>query len=242
MAAFYVQPTDEVTIDDYLRHVEAVERLAARHKDYKLLVMGDYNLPKVQWKSSTSFNIPLPTLVFETFADTRPMVIEKAQVICNSMAFLGLHQLFPVHEYKNYTLDLCFSNIELLEVVHSNDYLVVPDRHHPPMLLTIPTFSQDTILKQPVLVLDYKNANYEELNKVFSEVNWMDVLSSNDLDNSVSKFYDIVNSGIAANVPKCKCVNFSSTYPVWHSSELKVLIEVKKILHRHWKQHHNLTV
>ena len=90
-------------------------------------------------------------------------------------------------------------------------------------------------------MLDYKNANYEELNWIFNEVNWMDVLCSDDLDNSVSKFYEIVNNGVVSNVSKCKCkcVNVTSTYPVWYSSELKVLIEDKKILHRDWKQNHD---
>ena len=67
----------------------------------------------------------------------------------------------------------------------------------------------------------------------------MDILSSNDLDNSVSKFYEIVNNSVVLNVTKCKCVNVTSTYSVWYSSELKVLIEDKKILHRDWKQNHN---
>ena len=41
----------------------------------------------------------------------------------------------------------------------------------------------------------------------------VDILSSNVLDKSVSKLNEIVNNGVVANVPKCKCVNFPSTYP-----------------------------
>ena len=61
-------------------------------------------------------------------------------------------------------------------------------------------------MEQPVSILDYKNDNYEELNKIFCEVNWMDILSSNDLDNSGSTFYEIVNNGVVANVPKYSSV------------------------------------
>ena len=50
VAAFYVQTTDEVSVDDYVRHAEVVEALAERHKDHKLLIMGDYNLPKFNGK------------------------------------------------------------------------------------------------------------------------------------------------------------------------------------------------
>ena len=78
-----------------------------------------------------------------------------------------------------------FSISESLEVIHDSDHLVVPDRHHPPILLT----SFLTMpMEQPVSILDYKNANYEELNKIFSDVNGMDILSSNVLDKSFSKF------------------------------------------------------
>ena len=153
--------------------------------------------------------------MFETSSETRPFVAKKAQVIFNTMAFVGLHRFFPVHASKNYTLDLGFSNTESLEVIHANNYLVVPDRHHPPILLMMLMGSPNSILEQLVSILDHKNANYEELNKIFSIVNWIGILTSNDLDNSVSKFYKIVNNGVVSNVPKCKCVNFTSTYPVY---------------------------
>ena len=118
------------------------------------------------------------------------------------MAFLRLHQFSPVHTTKNYTLDLGFSKIESLEVLYANDYLVDPDHHYPPIVLTMPIDNQNTFLEQSVLMLNYKNANYEELNKIFNEVNWRDVLYSDDLDKSVSKFYEIVKNGVVSNVPK----------------------------------------
>ena len=51
---------------------------------------------------------------------------------------------------------------------------------------------------------------------------------------------EIVNNGVVANVPKCKCVSFTSTYPVWYSSELKVLIELISQLFEPRKNVYNL--
>ena len=61
-------------MDSYVKHVGAVESLSGQYKDHKLLIMGDYNLPKIQWRLSTSLNIPVSTLVFETSSETRPLV------------------------------------------------------------------------------------------------------------------------------------------------------------------------
>ena len=47
---------------------------------------------------------------------------------------------------------------------------------------------------------------------------------------------------VALNVSKYKCAKVTSKYPVWYSSELKVLIKNKKIFHWDWKQNHNPAV
>ena len=43
------------------------------------------------------------------------------------------------------------------------------------------------LINQPVSTLNYKNANYQELNKHFSGINWEEELYVTELDNSVSK-------------------------------------------------------
>ena len=62
---------------------------------------------------------------------------------------------------------------------------------------------------------------------------WYSVLSHEDLNDNLYKFYKVLDSVIETHVPLT--TEFSSSYPKWYDLELKRAIQDKKRAHCQWK-------
>ena len=92
--------------------MSTLEYYISANPNHKVVRMGDYNLPKVDWINRTSLNISTPTTQIEllkmkvptidinTNGSNGARVVEKAEVICYSATFLGLNQFFPINSTK----------------------------------------------------------------------------------------------------------------------------------------------
>ena len=90
IGAAYFQPSDDVSTEEYSKHIATLEHCVSLYSDHKIVLMGDYNLPKVDWINGTSQDISIltteaelhqmqiPTLDINTIAYNRVKVIEKA--------------------------------------------------------------------------------------------------------------------------------------------------------------------
>ena len=62
IGAAYFQPTDDVPAHEYLQHVSTVEQCIASHPDHKVIVMGDYDLPRGLINPLKKYEHPQPIL------------------------------------------------------------------------------------------------------------------------------------------------------------------------------------
>ena len=81
-------------------------------------------------------------------------------------------------------------------------------------------------------------ADYNLIVQNLRDVNWDDILSEDDVDCNINKFYNAVNNVIDAHVPAVQ--HHLRSYPKWYDEELINLIREKKRAHCEWKRVGNL--
>ena len=78
-------------------------------------------------------------------------------------------------------------------------------------------------------MFNFKKANWEDLNADFSAIPWSAFLCHDDINESVSMFYDIVLSAISDHVPRIKV---RRRVPPWYDAELIAALKLKELRHR----------
>ena len=122
-------------------------------------------------------------------------------------------------------LDLCFTHCSEINVVSADDPLL-PESHHHVAYNFLISCGNNGSLKYEVYYHDFRNADFFQLNYYLSTVNWNDILSGDDIDNALEKFYDVMYTAVNLFVPvkRFRSSNFSS----WFSPYLKKLTINKK--------------
>jgi len=105
--------------------------------------------------------------------------------------------------------------------------------YHPPLALCFHVFKFINILNS-IPYRDYKNANYQEINKFFLSFNWNDTFPLYSANESATFFNDALLQCINSFVP-LKVYKTTSSFPCWVSKELKHLIYKKKMTHSLFK-------
>ena len=204
----------------YESAVKVIEELKHTYPEDKLLIIGDFNLSRINWSNGE-------LLGFLTIEPVRQIIRSAATCIRNSFASLDLKQHYPVHSQKGYTLDLLFSDT-VIETIKSLDSLVKCDTHHESAF-----FSFDMGLQQYVdyerVVYNFNRANFSGISESLNQVDWDNELDHANIDTCVSNFYDMLNVAIEENVPKMKLT--ANHFPPWYTAELKQLIFDKKKFH-----------
>ncbi|KAJ8677230.1 hypothetical protein QAD02_013017 [Eretmocerus hayati] len=97
----YLPPASSPSI--YKEHISAVHQLSGVHGDCDWIVLGDFNVPGINW-----FN--MPNLEYEFVSKSARNAV-CADIIRNGYSFMNMKQYFPVPDNKSYSLDLFFSNM-----------------------------------------------------------------------------------------------------------------------------------
>ena len=121
LSALYMPPY--ATDFDYLVHIENIENIIGRFRDHKLIICGDFNLPKVCWYYQDG-------LRYSTQTDCDPSTKQCANLLFNFYSTFNFSQVFPNHTRKNYTLDLMFADFNTVHYYHSSDQLLPLDKQH----------------------------------------------------------------------------------------------------------------
>lgn len=130
-------------------------------------------------------------------------------------------------------LDLIFSNNPLINVLPLDNSIVPLDKHHPILTTeyTIPDCGNHT--RSNTLYLDYRKANYKDMNFIFGNNDWSCVYKENNINIALNNFYKIVLDTIKKTVPEK--ISWNHKFPRWFSKELCILIKNKKRIHKLFK-------
>lgn len=219
--AVYIPPSSALSV--YENHVESVEYIAEHFPKAVLHVCGDYNIPEAKW----------------CIDDIGDSVVEGAytrqiEIISDCFNFLNLNQFNLVKNSNNVILDLCFSAQSEVNVFPSDFYLTNIDENHPPLLIQIPVVDHYvTLCNQDSWRYNFRKGDYAQINNYFENINWNLAFSEN-VNDSLSLFYDIITVALEMYVPKYKIHN--DKFPSWYSYNTKNSIKNKNKIYNRYKK------
>ena len=235
----YIRPKSHLSYYD--SHALAVEQLMHNNPDHKVILMGDYNLPRVHWNNdeygtSAQYNREL----MENISDLG--TCSAADLISDSFSSLGLFQKNYIFNNNGYALDLVFTNFKVPNCQLVLDPFKKLDKPHPAIYLEFMAYynacNSNNNLEYKFETYDFKKGDYLSINEEFSALDWNSILDtqSDNIDNMVDSFYGAVYSVCDKYIPKKTIKPKSNTYPHWFSSELIEIIQDKKRIHRLYKR------
>ncbi|XP_062713513.1 uncharacterized protein LOC134290394 [Aedes albopictus] len=191
-----------------------------------ILILGDYNLPRLKWCFDDDINGYL----------TMNASSEPELILVDSMSTCGLVQLNPFVNSSGNLLDLVFSNspndFEVLQPPHP---ILPSDDFHPPLVLQLDTRSSvfaQVVSDSHTPELDFKRCNFDELNTTLASVDWEHFLNGNSVDANVVIFYDKLSEILAAHVPRRRSLDALKKYPWWTAELRNLRNRLEKMRHR----------
>lgn len=186
---------------------------------YKVLLVGDYNLPKFNWEMGYSCH-------------DNSYIKHKSELIYSLFCDLALKQQnFERINPCDNILDLVVSNFNDELSISQEPELVTLDRRHPSLLiqLTLPVFNHNYV---PLVKKNFKNGDYLGLYNYLSDYNYADSpdpdVLSQDLNNAVS-------NAIGTFIPDKAII--PSKYPHWFSYKLRKFLSLKEKFHKKVKKY-----
>lgn len=210
--------------DCYQAFCNTSESLKNEYEDSKFLILGDFNLPLLEWHYEDSTLVP------------SSVSSPTAEVVIDSMYFQELHQLNSVSNCKGRFLDLVFADeFTDLSLSQSKDPIINTDPYHPPLELIISDdYTSPLKSKNEISVYQFYQANFQALNRYYNEVDWSFLETESDINNLVSMFYVVLFAGIDLHTPKKIIKN--QKYPKWFDGPLRKLIAHKNKIYKRYKR------
>lgn len=210
----------------YLKNT--VSEIISSAPDSSFLILGDFNLPFIQWTPEG------PHYLNKGSVDIRTQAMELIDLL--SLNGLSQHNNFIKNSSGN-ILDLIFSNFTT-EVTKCDNPLVLEDKHHPSLSVKIVDLSYKPLCYAPIEKHLFHKANYSLINEYLSNLDWSNELSNLEVNDAVDFFYRALNEVIKEHVPLVTCFN-NRHFPKWYSSSLIRTINEKDKAHKRWKQYGN---
>lgn len=214
IGAVYIPPQSDINV--YNSHTDIVNNLLCLYCNSKIILLGDYNLPGVQW-SVVKNNIVPYSLKYTNL---------ETNVLAN-FSYLNLQQFNTIKNRKNSILDLILSNSTDISVSCETDTLLPIDyMYHPALLITFPISENCIPLQYNESIYDFSLCNFNVIKSQIASIDWQTVFKDLCINSAVSSFYSIIFVIIDKNCTKKQV--YISKYPVWFSSILRDLIFKKK--------------
>lgn len=216
-------------IDLYRRHMNAIKLLNSIIGSHdSLLVLGDFNLSKVEWSENDSGFDYIP-IIGDSQRDRAIIAREVTELLSN----IGLSQMCNFKNTSSNVLDLVYTNSPELTIVCAPDFLMLPsdrsDSDHVPILCTvecIPTI-HSTPGESPQIYC-FRRADYDGLREHLSGYKIDN--DCGDVNLMVELFYQFLYSAFDTFVPKSSIR--SNNRPVWHDKHLHHLKNVRNRLYK----------
>lgn len=207
----YLPPnTDKNVVEE---HCLSIEALRDKYPCADMTVIGDYNLPKIQW---CNVGDEKQVVVGHEAANHN---IEKAELLSDSYSYAGLMQWNSKVNQHGDTLDLLFSTFETLDCDISEDPLLPCDIYHPPLYWNSKiNESVDQLITHDYKTRDFERANYGYINQCLLGVDWSG-LGKMRASDAIEFFYENVNRILDMCVPLKNVGTYR--FPVWFSVELR---------------------
>lgn len=211
------------TLDQYNVHLKKIEEIVnVCSPNSEFLLLGDYNL-----SDSITWKVDLDGVCSAHNISGQKKLMAHALV--DTLAIANLKQFNHVKNHLNRTLDLVLSNIDYSKISLTEDIdpLVCIDNNHPALLLSVSTKPLKYLNEKRLPKLNFFRANYIELNRLITDIDWVSELQNLSIDEATIRFYEILLK-MLVHVPKVKQTN--GKFPCWYSGELIRLINRKSIV------------
>lgn len=129
----YIPPSSDTAL--YTQLCNQLEELADTYPDHSIILLGDFNLAKINWISTKTENRTENQII--TSECKLQKLIDGAKVLRNVVNGLGLVQNYPPHPAKGYTLDLVFSEPGSTTCTEATDPLIKTDQDHVSCMITV---------------------------------------------------------------------------------------------------------
>lgn len=210
-------------IQNFLK--QTYDNLSRIEDSAKVLILGDFNMKHLTWTRSESLHL-------------EPSGYEGRDVyedLIDIMNCFGIENFNCIPNRDSRFLDLILSNVSLgqidLKVSHVQACRI--DHYHPPLELTCTLECSRNLPVEDYPRYDFQRTDYERLNHAIRDHDWSPLLTLNT-DDATSYFYDSIFALIDQHVPlKPKC----GVYPIWYSTRLVRLVNLKMRYHTLWKKY-----
>lgn len=197
----------------YLRQLNEIINI--REPNAKFLILGDFNLSCIQWE----------------WADNRCIALNYegrlANELIDTLILTDLAQMnfikYNVHGNQR-ILDLVLTNMTGIRTTRVNG-VVKEDDFHPAFTIMLNTKSIKFMKNSKAPKYNFFKTDFTSINNELSNINWQELFANSNVNDSVEKFYTVINTLIAQFTPKISLKN--NTFPKWFSRELIKMIHEK---------------
>lgn len=196
-------------------------------EDDQIIIVGDFNLPKIVW-----------TQIDDDFIGSSNDLISNH--ILDTFCSFGIQQINAIRNNMGRILDLVFTSLRSAQVTACTDLAGSSSIYHTPLLIEINfiEYSVADFIRKDVK-FDFLNSDFVSLNNYFDKINWSEFLSNCDVSESVVRFNGVLNAGFDKFVPK-KVIRCGYSEP-WFNRELKNLVNRKSKASKLYKRSGNIT-
>ena len=208
VAVCYRPPDDDPAL---IRLTEALEALPASSK---ILLVGDFNIPEVQWQRRAGQALPVLT-----------RRSGRACRFLDSCGLLGLKQWVYEPTRGPNLLDLVLTR-DLTCRASVRDGWLSSDHREVVATVEVPGCRPPVITRSSVL--NYKRADFAGLRRCLSLLPWT-VLDDMEVNEAVDIFYSMLEAAVSDYIPR---VTLSRRFPPWFSATARGALRAKEAAFR----------
>ena len=199
----------------------------ANQKNHRLIMIGDFNCSKVDWRN------------YEVRGGELDWSWNRELFNLATQNLLYQHIIEPTRmrgEDKPSTLDLLFTrtesevaNIQYRTPLGNSDHVLLQFNFlvHYDVASTKEKHREDR--------LDYKRGNYQKLREVYRETDWKELGEIEDVNKQYEKFIELYDKGTRQCIPKVK--ETSQKTPDWFNARCKEAKRKKDLTWKRWNRH-----
>lgn len=209
-------------LNEYFDHLYDIINI--KEPDSHFIIVGDFNLSCIEWLYTTDKCIALS---YEG---------RMANELINTLVLTDLKQINPIKNNYNRILDLVLTNMNNMTVTRSNG-IVQEDPYHPAIIFKLDSKQIKFMKCKKSHKYNFFKADFASINTSLSKINWEWQFRNLNINQAVTKYYNIVNDFIAKFTPSCS--PRSEDFPKWYSNKLIRLIQDKETYFKLKKQYNN---
>lgn len=195
IGAFYIPPRSSITL--YQQYFDFVDTVLDKINENELCyLIGDFNLPNIKWHlDEQNIGVLIPLNV----------TTDYEACMIDGLLGLDLLQINGIRNSNDRTLDLIFTNNYNNSAVEiASDRLLPDEIHHSALEINIHIIKLIDNSDISTSSLDFKKANYRDMNQFFVDLDWKSILDNDDINENVHQLNNALSAGINQFVPRIR--------------------------------------